>query len=106
MTDDKWETLLEQIQRKFGLEAHTQNEPVEEGGTREVVIFKTPSGKMKLERISRPLVLDKKVHYSKRASAGRNVEYVYSPTEKTHRERLFRWSGADWDEIDLGAIIR
>jgi hypothetical protein len=106
MTDDKWELLLEQIQRKFGIEARTQNEPAEEGGVREVVVFRSPGGKMKLERVSRPLVLDKKVHYSKRMGSGRNVEYVYSPNEKTHRERLFRWTGTEWSEIDLSLIAR
>ncbi len=106
MTDEKWESLLERIQRKFGFEARTRNEPVEEGGSRETVIFKSPAGKMKLERISRPLVIDKKIHYSKRLGSGRNVEYVFSPSEKAHRERLFRWNGTDWEEMDLGAITR
>ncbi len=106
MTDEKWETLVEQIQRKFGIEARTQNEPVEDAGVREIVVFKTPAGKMKLERISRPIVIDKKIHYSKRAGSGRTVEYTYSPTEKSHRERLYRWTGSEWEELDLGAITR
>ena len=106
VTDEKWETLLEQIQRKFGVEAHTENEPVEDGGVREVVIFKSPAGKMKLERTSRPLVLNKKIHFSKRAESGRSVEYVYSKTDRTHRERLFRWTGTNWEELDLGIITR
>jgi hypothetical protein len=106
VTDEKWEALLEQIQRKFGIEAHTQKEPVEDGGFREVVIFKSPAGKMKLERVSRPLVLDKRIHYSKRAQSGRSVEYVYSKTEKSHRERLFRWTVTGWEELDLGVITR
>lgn len=106
MTDEKWENLVEQIQRKFGIEARTQNEPVEDAGVREVVVFKSPAGKMKLERVSRPIVLDKRILYSKRAASGRSVEYTYSPTEKSHRERLFRWTGTDWVEMDLGAIVR
>ena len=106
VTDEKWETLVEQIQRKFGIEAHTQNEPLEDAGVREVVIFKSPAGKMKLERVSRPLVLEKRLHYSKRAQSGHSVEYVYSKTEKTYRERLFRWAGSEWEEIDLGLIVR
>jgi dephospho-CoA kinase len=106
VTDDKWELLREQIQRKFGIEARTENEPVDEVATREVIVFRTPAGKMKLERVTRPLVLDKRIHFSKRAESARSVEYVYSKTEKTHRETLFRWAGTAWEEIDLGLISR
>ena len=56
--------------------------------------------------VTRPLVVDKKLHYSNRAGGGSYVEYVYSDTETTSRIRLYRWSDAlnDWDEIDASAF--
>ena len=71
MNDEKWETLREQIQRKFKVSEHTTSEPdVRDHAVREVLVFEGPTGPMKLERVTRPLVLEKKPIYSGRAGAG------------------------------------
>jgi hypothetical protein len=51
-------------------------------------------------------VLEKKAIYSHRSGGGVNYEYVLHPTEKTHREALFRWENNGWTEMDLSAIGR
>ncbi len=57
-------------------------------------------------RTTKPLVVDKKMHYSNRAGGESHVEYVYSKTETTSRVRLYKWSDAlsDWEEIDATAL--
>ena len=107
MTDEKWELLVEQIRRKFKVSEHVKGEPdPRDRAEREVLVFEGPTGPMKLERVTRPLVLEKKPIYSNRAGSGVNYEFVYHPTEKTHRETLFRWQNNGWDEMDLSLISR
>ena len=107
MTDDKWEALVGQIRRKFKVSEETVGEPdPRDRGVKETIVFEGPAGPMKLERITRPLVLDKKPIYSNRAGSGVNYEFVYSPTEKTHRETLFRWENNGWTEMDLSFMTR
>ena len=59
-----------------------------------------------LERLTRPLVLEKKPIYSNRSGSGTNYEFIYHPTEKTHRETLFRWENNGWTEMDLSFMTR
>jgi hypothetical protein len=107
MTDEKWEMLVSQIQRKFRISEHEVGEPdPRDKSVREVLVFEGPTGPMKLERVTRPLVLEKKPIYSSRVGSGVSYEYVLHPTEKTHREALFRWENNGWTEMDLSAIGR
>ena len=107
MTEEKWEAMVEQIRRKFKVTEHTTSEPdPRDRAVREVLVFDGPAGPMKLERVTRPLVVEKKPIYSHWAGSGVNYEFIYHPTEKTHRESLFRWEGNGWTEMDLSAIGR
>jgi hypothetical protein len=107
MTDEKWEALVGQIRRKFKVDEETMSEPdPRDRSVRETLVFTGPTGPMKLERVTRPLVLEKKPIYSGRAGAGVSYDYVLDPKEKTHRESLFRWENNGWTEMDLSAISR
>jgi hypothetical protein len=107
VNDDKWEAMVGQIRRKFTVTEHTTSEPdPRDRGVRETIVFDGPTGPMKLERVTRPLVLEKKPIYSHRAGSGVNYEYVFDPVEKTHRESLFRWENNGWTEMDLSMIGR
>ncbi len=107
MTDEKWEAMVRQILRKFNVSEHTRGEPEpRDQAVREVLLFEGPTGPMKLERVTRPLVLEKKPIYSHRAGSGMNYEFIYHPTEKTHRETLFRWENNGWTEMDLSMMTR
>jgi hypothetical protein len=72
----------------------------------ETVVWTGPQGKMKLARTTRPLVVDKKTHFSNRIGGGTHVEYIYSKTESTSRVRLYRWNEAtsDWVELDAAEL--
>jgi hypothetical protein len=107
MDDERWHDLVDKIEQKLKV-VEKKTGTVDDGRTRiEAVIFEGPEGKMMLRRSSKPLVIDKKVQYSKRIGSHRTVEYVYSPTEKVQRVQLFKWSEADndWEEIRLDRLI-
>ncbi len=107
MDDERWHDLVDQIERKLKV-IEKKTGTVDDGRTEiETVTFEGPEGKMMLRRSSKPLVIDKKVQYSRRIGSHRNVEYVYSPTEKVQRVQLFKWSEADkdWEEIRLDRLI-
>lgn len=109
MQDDKWEALKEELERKFKvLDEHFEDLTMETGeglvkqGKAEVIIFESPMGKIKLVRESRPVVLEKKFHYSHRAGTAARTEYKFSKTEFSHKLRAFNWDkdNEEWKEID------
>ena len=106
MNDQRWEEVLRRLDRQFGSLEFDEIEDEETHAVVESVAWRSPMGRMKLTRTTRPLVVDKKLHYSNRAGGGSYVEYVYSDTETTSRIRLYRWSDAlnDWEEIDASAF--
>ena len=101
MTYDRWQDLVNKVKTQFPVLGEGK-EPLEGSpGTREFVEFEGPSGKMKLELIRRPVVLDKKTIYSKRIGSGTAVEYVYDDKEQTLTFHAYQWqdSSSDWIEI-------
>jgi len=106
MNDQRWEEVLKRLDRLFG---DLEFDEVEDEETRTVVesvVWNSPQGRLKLTRTTRPLVIDKKTHYSSRIGGGTHVEFVYSETETTSRVRLYRWEepAGSWEEIDASAM--
>jgi len=103
MFPDKWQKLVGNIKDNFKVESDGK-EPLEEdgGGEIEYIIFLGPLGRMKLEFITKPVVLDKKTKYSNRFGAETVVDYIYSPDEKNHKLKAYKWDeGAnDWLEME------
>lgn len=103
MMPERWTSILGHIKDNFEVIDQGVEEYEDEGGTKvEYIVFNGPLGKMKLEFISKPVVLDKKTIYSKRIGSETKVEYVYSPDEKSHRFLALKWDDGqdDWEEID------
>jgi len=103
LNDEKWYYLLEEIDRKFGIEERTTQEIPERRTTIETAIFTGASGRMKLERTTRAVILERQVKFSKRIGGETAEKYIYSDTEKTHRVSLYKWDEekGDWVEIDF-----
>jgi len=103
LNDEKWYYLLEEIDRKFGIEERTTHEIPERRTTIETAIFTGASGRMKLERTTRAVILERQVKFSKRIGGETVEKYVYSDTEKTHRVTLYKWDDEreEWVEIDF-----
>ncbi|HPZ09697.1 MAG TPA: hypothetical protein PL110_16470 [Candidatus Eremiobacteraeota bacterium] len=108
MNDERWEDLVDKIDSKFGIESYTREDlyrvldsgEKKKHGYKHTMIFNGLQGKMKLERISKPLIIDKKVFYSGRKSDSR-VDYIYSDKEFTHKVIAYMWSGKEWEERDF-----
>jgi hypothetical protein len=107
MNDERWDELLYKIGLKSGpLDVKTDTQ--DEGRTKiETVVFETAMGRLKLQRTSRPVVLERKTRYSKRIGGATDEEYVYSETEKSYRVVLYRWNEEEssWDEVDIRKVF-
>lgn len=103
MLPEKWQEIIGNIKDNFAVEESGKNR-LEEGGGIDVefIIFKGPLGRMKLEFMSRPVVLDKKTKYSNRLGAETKVEYVYSQDEKNYKLKAYKWDEGvnEWVEIE------
>lgn len=103
MLPEKWQQIVGNIKDNFSVEEDGKEHFEEDGGEDvEYIIFKGPLGRMKLEFIAKPIVLDRKTKYSNRAGQETVVEYVYSPDEKSHKLKVYKWDDAisDWTEME------
>jgi len=91
MTEEKWVDIIAKVKDNFEfLDHRTEDLPEEMGqGTVEIIEFIGPLGKMRLERTTQPLVIDKKTIGSRRIGSDTKVEYIYSDTEKVHKFKAF-----------------
>jgi hypothetical protein len=111
MNDDKWLDLIDMIDEKFGVDKKEQdsfmfNDDIghEYEGKIDIIYFKTPFGDIKLERVSKPLIVDKKLHYNRTAGTGAKIEYKISDTEKTYKTNAYKLnSNNEWEALDLPA---
>ena len=103
MTQEKWHNITGNIKDNFTVEDEGREKIEEDGGIEvEYIVFQGPLGKMRLELVTRPVIIDKKTTYSNRIGAGTTVEYIYSPEEKNSQLMAYKWSEEqnDWLEIN------
>lgn len=104
MTKERWQEIFGDIKDKFEVIDNGNEHIEEEGGVDiEYIVFRGPMGKTRLEFIAKPIVLDKKTNYSRRAGSEVKVDYVYSKTEKNHSLNAYKWDDKEkeWEEIDF-----
>ena len=108
MYQRKWEDLLDKVEKMFGFIEHTTEEYPERRMTVETAVFDGASGRVKLERTVKPVVLDRKTTYSKRVGSGVTTEYVLSDDEYVDTVRFFKWDrlAREWKQIDMTDIGR
>lgn len=108
MTDERWDQFVETAQDRFeniGISRESLEDDkgfLVENGTRNVVEFTMPgTGEMyKVVRENRPVVLDKKQHYSHRQGDTARTEYILSDTELSHKIRVYKENDyGDWEEV-------
>ena len=108
MTQEKWQEIKELANKNFEVLEDNKIELSGEkgGGQKEELIFNGPLGKIKLEFVSKPLVLSKKTHYSKRMGDTAKVDYVTSETEKVNTLFASKWDLAsdNWVSIDSASF--
>lgn len=104
MTTERWQDLLTTILDRFPVEERGQG-PLPEGpGTMEFVVFTSPAGKMRLEFVTKPVILGKHTAGGRRMGAASQVSYDYSQDEFTHSLHAYRWSDGEWQEVDSGSF--
>jgi hypothetical protein len=104
MMPDKWKDTIGNIKDNFKVLDEGSEHFDDEGGVDvEFIEFAGPLGKMRLEFITKPIVLDKKTTYSKRIGSETKVDYVYSPDEKSHKLIAYKWDEGDDDWVEMEA---
>lgn len=108
MFQGKWEDLIDKIEKLFGFVEHTTEEYPERRMTVETAVFDGATGRIKLERTVKPVVLDQRTSYSKRADGDVTTEYVLSDDEYVDTVLFFKWDSLarEWTQIDFADIGR
>lgn len=107
MTPEKWENIKGNILDNFEVEDQGMEHLEDEGGVDiDYIVFNGPIGKMRLEFVNKPVVVDKKTTYSNRIGSETKVDYVYSDTEKNQQLMVYKWDENDevWVEVE-GAMF-
>ena len=107
MTIERWEDIKGNIKDNFEVESEGKENHDDDGGVDvEFIEFKGPLGLMRIEFISKPVIIDKKTSYSRRIGSETAVEYVYSGTERSYKMNAYKWSEEkeEWMEIEAGNL--
>jgi hypothetical protein len=105
MTEEKWQQVKGNIKDSFSVEDEGVEHIDDEGGIDiEYIVFQGPLGRMRLELVTKPVVLDKKTTYSRRIGSETKVDYVYSEEEKSSQMTAYKWDENDqnWVEMEAG----
>ena len=98
MTEERWKKIIDKVEQKFGIikryqedflvDETSQSEKIY--GKKDIILFKSPLGKIKLELIKKPRVLDRKVLHSKRIGGRVAMNYVYSKEDFVSRLEIYK----------------
>lgn len=111
----QWEEIKFQIEEKFGIDnCRTEEEEIDRTSDgevikakKEIIEFTGPLGKIKVERITKPRVIDKKTLYTRRIGGKVAVDYVYSDEETVSQIKFYKKNeSGEWQEIDATMIPR
>ena len=112
MKAELWGEILDRLEDQYGkLEVEKLSDTREDDTGQKLVSdiqrveFDTAQGRMRVELVTAPMILDKKTHYTHTAGARANIEYVLSDTEKTQRIKAYRYDEDtdDWIEINTSS---
>ncbi|MEZ4180625.1 MAG: hypothetical protein R3B41_03920 [Candidatus Doudnabacteria bacterium] len=113
MQDERWQQFVELAKSQFEeVEVWTEDlvYQTEDGpqiqGTVDILEFEKSNGdRFRLERENRPVVLDKKMHFAKRASDTAQTEYVLSDSEYSHKIKVYQEDmSGEWEEVTLSDL--
>jgi hypothetical protein len=109
MNPEKWTEIKGQIKDDFGvLEEKKEALDNDQPGEKEVILFNGPLGRMKLEFITRPVILDKRALASKRIGSERKVQYIYSDSEFSHVLKAYKWdeNQSEWLAMEASETFK
>ncbi|MBU4217186.1 hypothetical protein L6270_05155 [Candidatus Parcubacteria bacterium] len=103
MDIERWKDTTSHIKDTFEVEDEGSEHIDEEGGIDvDYIVFAGPLGKMRLEYVSRPAILDKKTTYSNRIGSETKIDYTYSKTDRSQQMMAYKWDEGldDWVEME------
>jgi hypothetical protein len=104
MNEDRWEEIKHLVKNKFELEK--EEKVKEEEKEIERLIFQGPLGRMKLEWITKPRVIDIKTSgSSRRGGVAQKIEKVYSQDEFVSFLKAFVYQNNAWVEMEAGDAL-
>lgn len=109
MEDIAWDKIVDAIDSRYGLDRHGRNqEPLEDRTDLmqniAFIEFTRNGQEYRLERVSRPAIIDKKSHYHKAASGGIRYENVYDTDTIAHQTKMYRRNGSEWAPIEADEL--
>ena len=115
MAADRWEQFVEDGKTRFkDVVVKDETWSDDRGdeiqtGVQNVMEFTLPGtgiqDQYRVVRENRPMVLDKKLHYSHRQGDTARTEYVLSDTEMSHKLRVYKEDDyGEWQEVTAGAL--
>ena len=101
MTNQRWQEILGTIKDSFEVSNHQTQDLPDGPGTVETIEFQSPAGKIKLEWVSQPLIIDRKSLGSKRIGSEKTIQYTYSDTEKVNKFIAYKFNDdtGEWQEM-------
>jgi len=103
MRPEKWEDIKGKIKETFkDVEFEKSTLPEPQKGKVETALFTGPLGQMRMEFITKPVMLDKVTHGSRRIGSETAVDYVYSEDEFIHQLKAYLWDDMEdgWVEME------
>lgn len=104
MNQDKWEQIIGMVKDQFEVEDEGE-ESVEDipDSILNFIMFQGPVGRMRLEYIIKPVIIDKKTIGSRRIGSDTKVEYIYSEDEMSHTFKAYKWDEGDQKWVEMEA---
>jgi hypothetical protein len=111
MTDERWEQFVETAKSTFQNVVENSEDlqdPAGEfaPGNADIIEFTLPaSGRYKVVRENKPVVLEKKMHYSHRQGDTARSEYILSDTDFSHKVRVYKEDEyGEWEEVKAESL--
>lgn len=107
MNPDKWSEIKEKILSTFQVLNQEVLENTDEHEVKEIIEFEGPLGKIKLEWLKKPKLLDKKTQYSNRIGGNVSIDYIFSEDEFTYAMIAYKWDVnlEDWQQLTGGDFV-
>ena len=105
MTEEKWQEIIGKIKDRFEVLAEEESELENSPGSREAIVFNSPLGEVKLERIQKPKVKEEKTITSRRIGAAVRVEKIYEADATVSYLKAYKKVDGLWQQIDSADFL-
>lgn len=104
MNEEKWQEIRNRIIDQFRVEDEGEESESEGKGKMTWIIFQCPFGRLKIERLMRLKLLDRKAIASRRIGGKATEQKIYSENEWVSFIKIYKDQNGVFQEIDSSAI--